>query len=768
MAEEKDPSFWSNPTVRWAGTLLLGLVFLAALIVFLVAGLISRTLMDPELYHSALAETDFYNRIYTELLADPSMVETTATIMSDLDLDPSLADSVLSFTTSTLYLVVPPEAIQSGVEGFVNAFTGYLSGETDELVAKVPLDGLDPELVADRMVDGIMAMIGTLSAEALSDQLEEMASYDEEQLADYMAEISEGRIVLVPEESAAASVAGLTLEERQTLVETLLGPEAETVSPSAWLQIDAALGSGDLAGAIAMASGVRVRARAEEAANNLVATVQDSEQMNTLKAAANVLGKTEAEITHRLNRIRSLIILFDRALMPLEFVIMVLALGGIVWIQADNLVAMLRAAGLTLVIGGVIVALGWLFIGSALHDYLDLRFLGGNELPVTLEIMIGDVVDEVVDIAWNDVWQAATIPVVVGVILIILSFLHRLPEVVHRLLRPFGKYRKPVLAGFVLSIVLVPVGLKLFLDERRQPELVCNGHAELCDRPVNEVAYATTHNAMSITEYGWIWPSHDGSITNQLNAGVRGFLIDTHYWDDAAWIEGQLQEMPNDVQAAVLGILDQIDLSKEDGSYLCHMMCGLGATYLDETLAEMKVFLDNHPEEVILIIFEDDITPADTEAAFTESGLDKLVYVHQDGQPWSTLRQMIEDNRRVLVMAENEGPPPAYYLNAWDYTEETPYHFGRLEEIDDTSCQPNRGETDKPFFLLNHWITRASPSRVDATVLNDYDYLLERAQRCAEERGQIPNLVGVNFYLNGDVFEVVDTLNGVGDEVAGQ
>ena len=73
----------------------------------------------------------------------------------------------------------------------------------------------------------------------------------------------------------------------------------------------------------------------------------------------------------------------------------------------------------------------------------------------------------------------------------------------------------------------------------------------------------------------------------------------------------------------------------------------------------------------------------------------------------------------------------------------------------------NQDDTDKPFFLLNHWITRASPSRVDAAVLNDYEYLLERAQRCANERGQIPNFVGVNFYLNGNVFEVVDELNGV-------
>ena len=36
------------------------------------------------------------------------------------------------------------------------------------------------------------------------------------------------------------------------------------------------------------------------------------------------------------------------------------------------------------------------------------------------------------------------------------------------------------------------------------PDPKCNGHAELCDRPFDEVAYPMTHNAMSNAEAGWI------------------------------------------------------------------------------------------------------------------------------------------------------------------------------------------------------------------------------------------------------------------------
>ena len=118
------------------------------------------------------------------------------------------------------------------------------------------------------------------------------------------------------------------------------------------------------------------------------------------------------------------------------------------------------------------------------------------------------------------------------------------------------------------------------------------------------------------------------------------------------------------------------------------------------------------------------------------------------------------DGLHQLVMAEVEGPPPSWYHHAWDYTEETPYSFKDPTEF---SCQPNRGDTGKPFFLLNHWIERVSPSRVDAVHINDYEFLLDRAQQCAEERGQIPNFVSVNFYLIGEVVDVADELNGVRD-----
>ena len=54
------------------------------------------------------------------------------------------------------------------------------------------------------------------------------------------------------------------------------------------------------------------------------------------------------------------------------------------------------------------------------------------------------------------------------------------------------------------------------------------------------------------------------------------------------------------------------------------------------------------------------------------------------------------------------------------------------------------------------------PLPSDAEKVNAYEPLLARARECERIRGQIPNLIAVNFYRRGDLFRVVDTLNGVG------
>ncbi len=86
----------------------------------------------------------------------------------------------------------------------------------------------------------------------------------------------------------------------------------------------------------------------------------------------------------------------------------------------------------------------------------------------------------------------------------------------------------------------------------------CNGAMHLCGRRFDQVAYATTHNAMSNDDVRWILPNQHHGISRQLAEGIRGLMLDTHYESGQAM--------------------------------LCHAECGAGAKPLAEGLAEIRPF----------------------------------------------------------------------------------------------------------------------------------------------------------------------------------
>ncbi|MDP2310277.1 MAG: hypothetical protein Q8P18_29950 [Pseudomonadota bacterium] len=253
----------------------------------------------------------------------------------------------------------------------------------------------------------------------------------------------------------------------------------------------------------------------------------------------------------------------------------------------------------------------------------------------------------------------------------------------------------------------------------------CNGHAALCDRPFDEVTLAGTHNSMSSEDDGFQLPNQPHSLARQLDDGVRAMLLDTHPW------EGE--------------------------PYLCHGYCELGATPLVQGLGVIRAFLDVHRGEVLAIIIENGISAEDTAAAFAEAGLDRYVYTW-DGGAWPTLGELIAADTRLLVTAESGGPPPDWYQPAWELYVDTPYDFATVDAF---TCDVNRGALANPLFLLNHWVADPFPSEAQAAQANAEGVLYDRATACAAAFGRPPNLVAVDWYTAGDLFAVVDALNGL-------
>lgn len=350
----------------------------------------------------------------------------------------------------------------------------------------------------------------------------------------------------------------------------------------------------------------------------------------------------------------------------------------------------------------------------------------------------------------------------------------------------------PAAGAAVLAMAVVVAVVALSGDEDhhgpRDPAAIerCNGFQELCDRHLSEVAFPSVHNAMSAAKDGFLMANNEAGISDQLEAGVRGLLIDAHWGRRAEEEKGlvvtdleaeggkakaraeAVESTSEEFVTAAERLIQRRALGEVEGGsqgvYFCHVFCELGATPAVDVFRQVHDFLDRGPDEVVVLFIEDYVPPEEIERAVVESGLIELVYTPRRDRPLPTLREMIAADKRVLVMAEDEdgGESVPWYVDGFQYAQETPYTFESVDELEaEASCDPNRGGSDNPLFQLNHWIEKMPRSPKTAAEVNSYGVLLERARRCARERNLLPNLIGVDFWEHGDLFEVARKLNGL-------
>ena len=302
----------------------------------------------------------------------------------------------------------------------------------------------------------------------------------------------------------------------------------------------------------------------------------------------------------------------------------------------------------------------------------------------------------------------------------------------------------------------------------------CAGAAALCDRRLDEVTFAGTHNAMASADRAdWLFPQQERGIAAQLEDGVRALLLDVHAGTPvgdavrtdlaggAKRAEAERVLGPEGT-AAAMRIRDRLVGGEEGarGLYLCHGFCELGAIPLAEALGAIRDFLVRHPNEIVLLVIEDYVEPAELARAFETSGLASLAYRGRPDDGWPTLRELIARDERVVALIESGRPGVPWLLPAFAVMQETPFRFPTA--ADTLSCAPNRGGTTGSLLQLNHWIeTTPAPRPSNAAVVNAFDALVERARRCEQARGRRPNVIAVDFYRTGDVLRAVRALNGL-------
>lgn len=301
----------------------------------------------------------------------------------------------------------------------------------------------------------------------------------------------------------------------------------------------------------------------------------------------------------------------------------------------------------------------------------------------------------------------------------------------------------------------------------------CNEMVELCDRRLDQIVLPTVHNAMANAADGFLNANNGPSIEAQLNMGIRGLLIDAlaGQRNENGVVRTDLTGTTEDIVVEQIGaeglaaaqrLAGRVAFGPLQGTkrlYLCHVLCELGAADAVSEFRGIADWVDRHPREVLMIFIQDEAPAEMITQALKSSGLAAHAATLQRGRPLPTLRELIRQDRRVVLFAENRAGAP-WYPAGFTWTQETPFGFrtaGELAAKD--SCAPNRGTSSAPLFLVNHWVESYPPNPRNAKIVNQPDFLLERARRCMRERDRAATLLAIDFPEQGDVVGAAKTLN---------
>lgn len=278
--------------------------------------------------------------------------------------------------------------------------------------------------------------------------------------------------------------------------------------------------------------------------------------------------------------------------------------------------------------------------------------------------------------------------------------------------------------------IKVKLLLLVFLALSFHGKSQCNGSQKLGNKKYNEVAYLTTHNAYNSASEGFTFPNQNLSISEQLAMGVRGFMLDVY------------------------------DLKGTSTVY--HAKKILGKAPFTSVLQDIKVFLDDNPNEVVTIILECYTMASEIEKDLKSIGLFNYLYAHTNTQ-WPTLQEMIENNTRLVLFTDRKDAAleQNWYHYIWDHAIET--HF-TVHNVNDFNCDFNRGDSTKELFILNHFATKSllgTGNKRASEVANTNPFFINRVLQCYHATQKFPNFITVDFVELGNAMEVVNEMNSI-------
>ncbi|WOG84646.1 hypothetical protein DCAR_0103830 [Daucus carota subsp. sativus] len=254
--------------------------------------------------------------------------------------------------------------------------------------------------------------------------------------------------------------------------------------------------------------------------------------------------------------------------------------------------------------------------------------------------------------------------------------------------------------------------------------------------PFDRYSWLTTHNSYaktgsnSKTRTTILAPEcQQDSITNQLQNGVRGLMLDLYDFENDVW--------------------------------LCHSFGGQCFEYTAfqpaiNVLKEVQAFLVSDPSAIVTLIIEDYVaSPNGLTKLFDAAGLRPFWFpvsqMPKDGEDWPLIDDMIKQNQRLVVFTsrpDKEATEGIAY--EWSYLVENQYGDRGMN----AGMCPNRAESlpmnnrTRSLVLVNYFPD--TPSSTEACKSNSAP-LTDMVNTCRVVAGnRWPNYIAVDFYMRSD------------------
>lgn len=708
-------------------------VWLAVWPLVVVLSTVSLTVQHAGYYEEALSRADVYDRLYTEVLTDPQIVEVTDQLLGRLPVDRSVV-------TANLRVVLPPAALRGVAHDVAAELAGYCSGDGGQL--RLTVDLLPVFENISRLVS--VYLLGELS-QARTYTAGDVAVLVRDVLAG-AADLARGRVpasvpTLALSPAQAASVAAAMVR---------LVPAGDR-TPLLARQVRVLLVTGDLRGALALIGPLVFRG-----ADQAIADLQRRVRGRTVDLGVPFAPASDTQparilrAVHRLGSPGVIGLAVGMAVVLLAGLVLVVALerrrGGRPTTMALTVLLTGGAAGVTAV----------LVLRRMIQDALGQTAV--SDLPPGLRQVADDVLALLVGRFSEVALRITAVPLVCAALLAV-GLVALAPETdlgnrgIARAAgtrRRIGQVMAATVGVSVLLWLLVPTGISAGTQ-------VCNGSAQLCSRRYDQVTYPASHNAMAASQDDFLGPDQDLDLIGQLNLGIRALLIDVHTWSTPTQVAQFLNTLPP-AERAVIEPFTRGATRPRAGLWLCHNVCQLGSLELTAQLHRLRHWLDANPREVLTLIVQDQAPAAQIMAAFADAGLSDypLTPPEPPDRSWPTLADMIDSGHRLVVLTERQDQPGTAFRRLFRYVSDTSF---RVRNANGFTCAPNRGDVTAPLLLINHWVARTSGSRYAASVVNTRRSLLAHVRLCQAARLRRPTFVAVDFVSIGDLVATVAELN---------